>query len=154
MRRNDREIKDLDKKILIMKACNACRVAFFDKDYPYIVPLSFGIKVNDEKITLYFHGANEGKKVELMKQNPHVCFEMDAGHEFEFHEDACKSSMNYISIIGTGLASIVNDDEKEIALQAIMNQYVHNQEYHFNEQMLKHTYVWKIEVNTITGKSR
>lgn len=154
MRRNDREIKSLDKLILIMKACDVCRVAFFDNEYPYIVPLNFGFNVHDEKVTLYFHGANEGKKMELMQKNPHVCFEMDTSHEFLYQEEACNSTMKYMSIIGNGILTNVIKEEKEVGLRAIMNQYVMEESYHFNEKMIQHTNVWKLEVTSITGKAR
>ncbi|MDF2587373.1 MAG: pyridoxamine 5-phosphate oxidase family protein, partial [Anaerocolumna sp.] len=43
MRRTDREITDLNQIVDIMKRCDVCRLAFFDKEYPYIVPLNFGL---------------------------------------------------------------------------------------------------------------
>lgn len=62
MRRSDREIKEFDKIVEVMRKCDVCRVAINDEKYPYILPLNFGMDVIDGKITLYFHGANEGKK--------------------------------------------------------------------------------------------
>lgn len=61
MRRKDREITDFDEMVSVMRRCDVCRLAFQDGDVPYIVPLNFGMKVKEDSVTLYFHGALEGK---------------------------------------------------------------------------------------------
>ena len=72
MRKADREITDNKELIEVIRKCDVCRVAFHDEPYPYIVPLSFGFSYEKEQLILYFHCANEGKKLELLKQNNHV----------------------------------------------------------------------------------
>ena len=47
MRRSDREIKNRDEIIEVMKKCDVCRLAFNDEDYPYILPLNFGMEVQN-----------------------------------------------------------------------------------------------------------
>jgi len=42
MRRKDREITDSGEIISIMKKCSVCSLAFFDEQYPYVVPMNFG----------------------------------------------------------------------------------------------------------------
>ena len=44
MRRHDREITDKNEILEIMDRCDVCRLAFNDGDYPYILPLNFGIE--------------------------------------------------------------------------------------------------------------
>ena len=56
--------------------CDTCRVAMFDETFPYIIPLNFGTDLEDNQLYLYFHGAKIGKKIDLMKQNKNVSFEM------------------------------------------------------------------------------
>lgn len=68
MRRADREIKDFDEIIQIIKKCDVCRIAMNDGEFPYIVPLNFGVDVQGKQVYLYFHGALEGKKIDLMKK--------------------------------------------------------------------------------------
>ena len=65
MRRSDREIIDKKEIIEIIRKCDVCRIVLNDKDYPYIVPLNFGMDIQDGKIVFYFHGADEGKKYDL-----------------------------------------------------------------------------------------
>ena len=68
MRRSDREIKDFDEIIKVINKCDVCRLAINDGDYPYIVPMNFGLNIEDGKVVLYFHCASEGKKLELLKK--------------------------------------------------------------------------------------
>ena len=81
MRRKEREITDNNKIIEIIDKCDCCRLGFKDEESVYIVPLNFGYKKEDEKIILYFHGSNEGKKVNLIKSQSNIGFEMDTKHE-------------------------------------------------------------------------
>ena len=50
MRRYDREITDKNEILEIMSRCDVCRLAFNDGDYPYILPLNFGIGEKEGKI--------------------------------------------------------------------------------------------------------
>ena len=54
MRRSDREIKDFDEIIEVINKCDVCRLAINDGDYPYIVPMNFGLNIEDGKVVLYF----------------------------------------------------------------------------------------------------
>ena len=60
MRRHDREITDIKEMTDILYRCLVCRLAFNDKDFPYIIPLNYGIDVQDGIVTLYFHSALTG----------------------------------------------------------------------------------------------
>lgn len=53
MRRKDREIKEFDGIVNVIKKCDVCRVALNDDGYPYIVPLNFGMKAEGGQIILY-----------------------------------------------------------------------------------------------------
>ena len=79
MRRTDREIRDFDELTAIIARCDVCRLAFNDDEVPYILPLNFGEAVEDGLLRLYFHGAAEGRKYELLRRNPQVAFACDCG---------------------------------------------------------------------------
>ena len=63
MRQENREIKEFNEIIEVMKNCDVCRLALNDDEYPYILPLNFGMEIVDGKVNLYFHSALEGYKV-------------------------------------------------------------------------------------------
>ena len=62
MRRSDREIKDFDEIIEVINKCDVCRLAINDGDYPYIVPMNFGLNIEDGKVVLYFSLRKRGKE--------------------------------------------------------------------------------------------
>lgn len=153
MRRSDREIKDRKEIIEVMERCDVCRLALQDEEYPYIVPLNFGMEVEGETIVLYFHGALEGKKYELIQKDNRACFEMDCNHGLDMDEVHRECSMNYESVIGRGRVEIVLEEEKYKALCILMKHY-HQEEFPFSKEMIPATAVFKLTVETVTGKRR
>lgn len=151
MRRSDREVKEFHDMIGIMEKCDVCRIALHDESYPYIVPLNFGMEVKGQKITLYFHGAVEGKKYELMKKDNRAGFEMDCSHRLVTDEIQGNCTMEYESVMGRGYIEIVPEEEKEDALCLLMKHY-HLEDFPFEKNILPVTTVFKLTVEEISGK--
>lgn len=152
MRRTDREITDPNEIYRIICKCESCTLALFDTDYPYAVPLSFGADFDGERFTLYFHSAPEGKKSELMRRNPHVAFSMDCSHEIVTNDKACKSYMDFESVCGRGIITILNERDKAAALNILMKHYTGKSEHNFDEATIKRTTVIRLDVTEISGK--
>ncbi|NLZ38749.1 MAG: pyridoxamine 5'-phosphate oxidase family protein [Firmicutes bacterium] len=152
MRRKDRQVVERNEIIKIIKKCDVCRLAFFDREYPYIVPLNFGFIVTDDALFLYFHGAGSGKKMSLMANNPHVAFEMDCDHKLIKREEACSYTMEYESIIGYGRICQVYGQEKLLGLKAIMDKYDAGANYNFTNESVANVTVLKLTVEKITAK--
>lgn len=152
MRKSAREIKEIDEILEILKKCDVCRIGFIDDDYPYIVPMSFGYSYY-KKLTLYFHCALVGKKLDIINKNNNVCFECDCSHELITGEEACQYSMNYESLIGFGKISIIKDEvERIFALNCLMKQYGREENLEYNSEVMARTTMLKIEVESFTGK--
>lgn len=153
MRRSDREVKEFQDIISIMESCDVCRIALNDNGYPYILPLNFGMKVEGDKIELYFHGALEGTKYDLIAKDNRASFEMDCEHRLvtEFERGNC--TMEYASVIGQGYIEILSEDEKYDALCILMRHY-HQEEFPFNKAVMPQTKVFKMVVEKVTGKRR
>ena len=81
MRRRDREITDNEKIKEIIKACDCCRLGLNDNGKVYIVPLNFGFTEENGNYTFYFHGARTGRKLDIIKQNNYVGFELDTNQK-------------------------------------------------------------------------
>ena len=61
MIRTDSEVTERADQLAIMEDCDVCRVALNGDDgYPYIIPLNFGVDVEDDQVYLYFHSARRG----------------------------------------------------------------------------------------------
>lgn len=155
MRRKDREITDFDEMVKIIKECDACRIALNDEEagFPYIVPLNFGLDVEDERVYLYFHGAMKGKKLDLIKKDNRATFEMDCEHNFILYEERMSCTMGFASVIGHGTIEIVPDEEKYEALKILMRQY-HSEDFKFDTRMMSVTTVLKMTVTDMIGKRR
>ena len=153
MRRSDREIKDINEIIQVMEKCDICRLALNDEEYPYILPLNFGMQTDNGEIILYFHGANEGKKYELIAKDNHASFEMDCAHELITDMQTGNCTMNYESVIGYGRIEMVPDDEKYDALCILMKHY-HKEDFPFNKSVVPRTTVFKLIVEQVSGKRR
>ena len=154
MRRNDREIRDFDEILEVMKKCDVCRIAMQGGEYPYMVPLNFGMAVDGQQITLYFHGAQTGMKYDLLSRNNKVCFEMDCGHMLFTEMERGNCTMCYESVIGYGVVEEVPDEQKMAALDILMEHYPVPAGFHYNEAVVPRTRVLKLTVESMTGKRR
>ena len=153
MRRKDREITDFQEIIEVIKGCDVCRIALNDGDYPYIVPLNFGLDVQGEQVFFYFHSAQEGKKLELLARDNRAAFEMDCDHKFILYEERMSCTMGYASVMGHGIIEAVPEEEKYEALKILMRQY-HAEDFRFSLDQMKVTTVLKMTVLDMTGKRR
>ena len=152
MRRKDREVTNIDEKMEIINNCKVIRLAMKDKEGLYIVPLNFGYSYLDDKLTLYFHSAKEGRKLDAIEENPQVAFEMDCEHRLIEAELACLYGFSFKSIVGTGIASIVNDiEEKKVSLSLIMKHQT-EKDFSFEDKHANAVTVFKVEVSDFTAK--
>ena len=154
MRRKDREVTDIEQKLGIIRRCKVLRLGMAEQNMPYIVPLNFGFDYRDGLLTLYVHGAKEGKKVDILNRNKQVCFEMDGEHSLIPGKDAASYSFAYESIIGFGTAEILEtDEEKTYGLNALMKQQT-GLEANLTHppQLLQSVTVVRIRVSSFTGK--
>lgn len=153
MRRKDREITDFDEIVAIMRKCDVCRLALNDGDFPYIVPLNFGLEVQGDRVFLYFHAAREGKKLDLIARDNRASFEMDCDHNFILYEERMSCTMGYASVIGHGTIELLPEEEKYAALKILMGQY-HAEDFPFNTDMINVTTVMRMTVLDMVGKRR
>ena len=158
MRRSDREIKDFDEIIEVINKCDVCRLAINDGDYPYIVPMNFGLNMEDGKVVLYFHCASEGKKLELLKKNNKAAASIfkynfverakeyvHAERAFILNDEKMSCTMAYESVMGRGQIQFVEDEDKFAALKIIMKQY-HSEDFEFGTKVIPVTTVFKMVV--------
>lgn len=153
MRKSNREVTSHEELIAILDQCDVCRLGLSDDGQPYIVPLNFGYRWDDAGLTLFFHCAGEGRKLDIIRHNNRVCFEMDHRHVLKTGDLACQYSMNFESLIGDGLIEIVTDSsEKRTALNQIMKHYCDRTDWAYDEKVLAITTVLRLKTTQFTGK--
>lgn len=148
MRKKEKEITDIGEIESIIAGGDVCRIGFVDGDEPYIVPVSFGY---DGK-AIYFHCALEGRKIDLIRKNSRVCFELDADAVIRQAASACDWGVKYRSVMGTGRASLLTDNKEKVhGLNVIMKHYSPTH-FSFPPAKLDSTLVVRIDVESISGK--
>jgi len=148
MRRSEKEIKSKAEIEAIMLKADICHLGLADGNMPYVIPVNFGFKDNK----LYFHSAKDGRKLDIIRRNNSVCFEMDVDHEFVKAEKGCNWAMKYRSVIGTGKAAFVDSmTEKITALKLIMAHYS-NEKYEFSESDAERVTIIRVDIENLSGK--
>jgi nitroimidazol reductase NimA-like FMN-containing flavoprotein (pyridoxamine 5'-phosphate oxidase superfamily) len=148
MRRNDKEITDYRIIEEILSKSVICRIAIMDQEAPYIVPLNYGYFNNQ----LFFHAAAQGRKIDLLKVNNKVCFEIDYAHEIIKTELSCNWTAKYRSVIGYGIIEMTNDiDQIKNGLNIIMSHYGRS-ENTYDEKYLQRIVLLKLKIESISGK--
>jgi nitroimidazol reductase NimA-like FMN-containing flavoprotein (pyridoxamine 5'-phosphate oxidase superfamily) len=125
MRKAQREITEFAALHQVVESCLVCRIAFQTGGAPYIVPMNFGLAVLEERgLRLYMHCALEGRKLDLLHQDPIVGFEMDRALELITAPRPCGYSQTYESVIGEGVLRIVESEEERVfGLSRLMEHY-------------------------------
>jgi len=152
MRRKEREITEFAEIVEVLQRADTIRVGLFNGEYPYIVPVSFGMELcANSKVLLYFHGAKKGLKNECAAANNKVCVEADIFHMIQ--PTKIGITTRYESVIGFGTIEEASSDEEKIyGLQKIVEHYGYS-DYPTNKcKGLPMTTVFKITLDQITGK--
>lgn len=154
MRRQERKVADLKEIIEIVKSCDVCRIALNNDEFPYIIPLNFGFEYVNNKLYLYFHGAMEGYKLDLIEKNNKASFEMDCNHNLQYFSEKGYCTMSYESVIGCGRIRILNDSEKVHGLNLLMAHYHNGETVYYNPAAIPRTTVYCLEVDNVIGKRK
>ena len=151
-------IKSKEKIIQFLNDENTGRISSIDKDgFPQIIPMNFVFLNN----TVYMHSHIKGEKIENIKHNSKVGFEVDRNLEFlpsyfSDPDDASLADTLYISVVIKGEAVLVDDKkEKVLALNGLMEKYQPEGQYiPLREDMdvLDATAVIKIIPKEMNGK--
>ena len=120
------EIKSKEKIIEFLSSQQTGRISSIDEDgYPQIIPMNF-VYISD---VIYMHSHVRGEKLDNIRRNQKVGFEVDKNLEFlpSYFSDPTDASLAdtlYISVVIKGNASIVSDkEEKTTALNGLMKKY-------------------------------
>jgi nitroimidazol reductase NimA-like FMN-containing flavoprotein (pyridoxamine 5'-phosphate oxidase superfamily) len=148
MRRSDKEIADPAELRRILEAARVCRLAMCDGDRPYLVPLSFALDGDD----LVLHAARDGRKLEVLRRNPAVCFEVEEGVAVRPAETACDFSVGFRTVIGFGEVEFVEDPAERRRLLALFGPRYGAPPGELPEHEVARTRVLRVRVRELTGK--
>jgi len=151
MRRADKEISDPDEIRRALKGTKYMTLAMVKDGEPYLVSLSHGY--DEERHSLYFHSAGEGKKLDYMRASPSVWGQVvvDRGYA----ENEC--THRYATVMFRGRVRYIESlEDKRRAFSTMISQLDPNPEpllqRLLNSEGLKTTVVGEIQLEEVTGK--
>jgi len=143
-------ITDQEEREKVIRMCKTCFIAMADDNKPYVVPMNFALDGN----TVLLHGAQEGRKWEILNKNPKICVTWMLGEELAWQDVqvGCSYRVKSKTVIAEGEVEIVDDyDEKVRCLNVFMTQYS-NLEFKFSPPSVRNVGGLKAHVKEWSGK--
>lgn len=155
MRRSDREVTDINSILEIVGRAKILHLGLFDKGFPYIVPMHFGYEFSEGRFVFFLHSAKEGHKLDLIKDNPNVCIEMECDVTLiSGGEVPCKYGSEYASVIGRGQAELVEDEEEKIKGLKLLMKNQTDRCFEIDGKMAEAVAVIKVVISDLSAKAR
>ncbi len=152
MRRANKEIKNREVIVGLLHACPVGRLGTVGRDgYPMVKPLNFAY----DEGRIYFHSAREGEKIEDIRRDNRVCFEVDLPIALVKSKGSpCRAEYLYRSVIIKGRAHSIEDEPERLhGLKLLMRKYQPEGGYgEFPLEKLGITGVIRIDIEEMTGK--
>ena len=150
VRRKDKEITDEAAMRKILKTTQYVTIAMSNDNRPYLVSISHGY--DEENNCVYFHCANEGKKMDYLRANASVWGQVviDGGY---VHGEC---SHLYASVMFSGRVTLLEDrDERWHAISLMTRQLDEDAEpliANRRPESLDNTVIGRIDIDHMTGK--
>ena len=151
MRRSEKEIKDLDVIKVILRSARYVTLALCRDNQPYLVTLSHGY--DGEKNCLYFHCADQGKKLDILKVNNGVWGQaiVDLGYV----QGKCDHLYQSVHFRGEVFFLEKNRDKKT-ALEVMIRQLEKNPGKVMAEQLgatsIRRVVIGRVDIKELWGK--
>ncbi len=152
MRRANKEIRDKTVIEGLLRSCPVGRLGTIGKDgHPMVKPLNFSYHSGK----IYFHSALEGEKIEDIKRDPRVCFEIDQPIAYlKAKKQPCEADYLYRSVIVKGRAApVLDQEERAAAFRSLLEKYQpEGVPGGYLKEKIAITAIVGIEVEEMTGK--
>jgi len=154
MTKRERQITDHNQIMNILDTAKVLHLGLAVENEPYVVPMNYGYTMEEGKLVLYLHSALQGKKLDMIRANPRVFFEMDCDLIPFEGKVACQYGLAYSSVMGRGSARIVEDvEEKKKAMSVLMKTQT-GKDFSFEDKLVSIVAVIRIDVSEYTAKHR
>lgn len=148
MRRSQREITDRAEIDAVIGSARVMRIAMVDGDRPFLVPVFYGY----DGRALYFHSALKGSKIEILRRNPAICFEIGVEHGVIEDEKACDFEARHRTVIGHGRVVFVDDEAERVRALDLIVAKLTERRFEYPAANLAVTAVLRIDVELLKGK--
>ncbi len=149
MRKADRRIDDPALLEDILRRGQVLHLAMCQGGQPYLLPLSYGFRPG----RIYLHTGRSGLKLEYLRANPKVCFEVSVDVKIVPGALACAFNCHYLCVLGFGRAVEVTDqEERRLGLLAVTQQYAGPGDHQLKPESLARACVLRIDIEELSGK--
>ena len=154
MTKRERQVTDPEQILHILDTGKVVHLGLSVNDEPYVVPMNYGYTMEDGKLTLYLHSAVRGKKLDMIRANSKVFFEIDCDRMPFEGRVPCQYGMVYSSIMGRGTATLVEDAEGKKQAMTILLKTQTGKDFSFNDRLVSIVTVIRIDASEYTAKHR
>ena len=154
MTKRELQITDPEQILAILDTAKVMHLGLAVDNEPYVVPMNYGYRMDDGKLTLYLHSAHRGKKLDMIRANPRVFFEVETNLVPFEGRLPCQYGMSYSSVMGRGEARIIEDVEEKMEAMRLLMKTQTTKDFTFNEELVSIVTVIRIDVDAYTAKHR
>ncbi len=155
MTRRELEITDRNEIRAILDKCSYLHLGLCDGDEPYVVPMNYGYTMDEDgKLTFYLHGATQGRKLDIIRQNPKIFAEMECDTEPFAGDVACRYGLSYRSLMARGQAVLIDDPEEKMRALSILMKTQTGGDFTFTEKLVKVVSIIRLDISEYTAKYR
>ena len=154
MTKRERQVTDPQQIRQILDKGKVLHLGLSVNDEPYVVPMNYGYRMDEGRLTLYLHSAVQGKKLDMIQTNPRAFFSIDCDRMPFDGDKPCQYGLVYSSVMGRGTAQIVEDvEEKKQAMTLLMKTQT-GKDFTFEDRLVSIVSVIRIDVAEYTAKHR
>ena len=152
--KRETQIVDENQIIHILNTAKVLNLGLAADNMPYVVPMNYGYTLEDGKLVFYLHSAVKGNKLDMIRSNPNVYFSMDCDREPFEGVLPCQYGMVYSSVMGKGVATIVEDAQEKMKAMSILMKTQTGKDFSFDDRLVSIVSVIRIDVSEYKAKVR
>ena len=151
-----RELQITDEKEIrsILDTARVLHLGLCVDNEPYVVPMNYGYAMEAGRLVIYLHSALQGRKLDMIRSNPRVFFELDCDRVPFEGDKPCQYGLSYASLMGRGEARIIEDVEEKMKALTMLMKTQTQKDFEFNERLVSIVAVIRIDVAEYTAKKR
>ena len=154
MTKRERQVTDETQIRQILDSGKVLRLGLAVDNEPYVVPMNYGYAFEGEKLVIYLHSSVRGKKLDMIQANPKVFFEIDCDIRPFEGKLPCQYGVSYSSVMGKGIARIVDDVEQKKQAMTILMKTQTGKDFLFDDKLVSVVAVIRVDVESYTAKHR
>ena len=154
MTKRENQITDEQKIRRILDTAKVLRLGIAVDNVPHIIPMNYGYTMEGKNLTFWLHSAVKSDKLELLRQNPNICFELDCDYVPFEGTLPCQYGLSYCAVSGRGKAVLIEDTAEKMEAISVLMKTQTGKDFTFNERLVSIVAVIRVDVTEYAAKHR